>query len=143
MLTWNPLAKPSLRCVPIECRAGGFRLYLRMPNYAERLADEGYALQIYQGATLGLSYAHQVQARIVAIVTDWGGVQDEQGEPIPYTVDRLVAVLTEHPDAADQVSIALAKAYSDNPAQLGEFDAPSTGSGGADSPSTTDPSPTC
>lgn len=64
---------------------GQFSLKLRIPTDAEVRVEVEESLKAFQ--------------RQLGVILDWSGVEDEQGNPIPFSAEALAAALSE-PHAA-------------------------------------------
>ena len=69
------------------------------PDYEKALEESGYRKM---DDPKDRSYAF-LKAMAKGIVKDWDEVVDDQGEPIPYSVDNGVEVLDENPDLVNAI----------------------------------------
>lgn len=104
----------------IECAAGKFQLLLQRPSYADRMEDEGLALQHFQEAESGKAFARQQQRRLEMVVVGWHGVVDESGKSVPFTPAALTGLLTLCPDAIRPTMDAIAELFRQDQKALGK-----------------------
>lgn len=90
--------------------SGMFELFLRPPSFAELVED-------YADRDL----VSILSRRIRVAVARWEGVEDEQGQPIPYSIQNLQRLCEVHPVAFSQV-LKAAKSVFDGSVRWGDLD---------------------
>lgn len=71
--------------------AGSFEVFVGRPKWGEMLADS----ESFQGFA---------ESRIRAVITDWRGLVDESGEPVPFTHENLIQLCESHPLAFQRLA---------------------------------------
>lgn len=101
-LTPNPTFKVEvLLPVPGEEKPGAIELTVR---YMSRTARETW----FKGS------ANKTDAEALhEVIADWSGPVDDQGAPVPYSLDALHALCNHYEKVAQRVLTAIAQGYSE------------------------------
>ncbi len=78
------------------------RLLLRAPTVEQRLRDQGFAVAGFYGdrpETEAAAY----QFRLDSVIAGWAGVEDDAGQPIPFSPDNLRRLIDQFPAALEQL----------------------------------------
>lgn len=79
-----------------------FTVSVVRPNFAQRFNDEGRELMAFgnHGRDAWLNYR---LGRINDSIVDWNDVTNEAGQPVPFTTQRLMALMDAAPEVASQL----------------------------------------
>ncbi|MBR9878687.1 MULTISPECIES: hypothetical protein [unclassified Halomonas] len=69
------------------------------PIYEQALEESGYRKKIEPAEKERALYT----AIATGVLRDWSGVEDDSGEPIPYSIENAVEVMLDNPDLVARI----------------------------------------
>ena len=109
----------------IELGKAKFTLTIERPSLAQRLDDEAFGerlIRLQKSPDYSEAYKARFWAR-VSLISDWSGVVDRKGKPIPYSIETLGQICSKFPDLIDRLYLALHDVYQADEVAVGELDA--------------------
>lgn len=99
-----PTASPTQPELKTVTLADGqtFTVSVVRPTYAQRFNDEGRELMAFGNHSQDAWLNYRL-GRIRDSIVDWNDMTNEAGQPVPFTIQRLLALMDAAPEIANQL----------------------------------------
>ena len=107
---------------------GDCEICIQSPSFEDTLTDQATsALAIFDDSGTSDIWKESIRNKVLTAVVDWRGVEDQKGDPIPYSEEAFGLLVTAHPKVFHELHTKIGRLYSGLTAgQVKNSDSPPT-----------------